>query len=322
MIRSGFFARGGVILLTLIISVLLLAGLVSCGTENVGEGEDAICFTDDLGREVRLTERPVRVAALIGSFADVWGLAGGELCAAAEDAWEDFGYSGEAVNIGGAHSPSLELLISSEPELVLASASTASNLEIGEAVTDMGIAVAYFDVDNFGDYLRMLKICTEVTGRPDLYERHGSMIADEIERIKADFALSGVPEEERRILLLRASSRSVKAKGSSGTVLGEMLADIGCINIADGNAGLLEDLSVEAIIREEPYRIFAVTMGSDTEAATAALWSMINENPAWRTLEAVECGRVHMMEKELFNLKPNARWAEAYEGLYEVLTDE
>ena len=29
-----------------------------------------------------------------------------------------------------------------------------------------------------------------------------------------------------------------------------------------------------------------------------------------------------MMEKTLFNLKPNARWLEAYEKLYEVLQSE
>ena len=49
---------------------------------------------------------------------------------------------------------------------------------------------------------------------------------------------------------------------------------------------------------------------------------MIESNPAWGTLEAVKEGRVHMMDKKLFNLKPNARWGEAYSKLYETLTEE
>ena len=112
----------------------------------------------------------------------------------------------------------------------------------------------------------------------------------------------------------------MKAKGSRGTILGEMLADMGCVNIADSDTSLLENLSVEAVIREEPYHIFAVTMGSNTDAAKGSLENMMKENPVWATLEAVKNGRLHIMDKMLFNLKPNARWAESYEILYEKLT--
>ena len=295
--------------------------LFSCsGVESAG-GE-YIEYTDALGREVRVRKSPERVAALIGSFADVWMLSGGELCAAAEDAWEDFGLESDAVNIGGAHSPSLELLVSAEPELVLASASTASNIDIGEAMSEMGVTVVYFDVDCFDDYLGMLDFCTELTGRRDLYEANGLAIKREIEGIKEELGSQGLGEEKMRILLLRASASSIKAKGSTGTVIGEMLADLGCVNIADSDRLLLDSLSVEAVIRNEPYRIFAVTMGSDTEGAVAALGKMLSENPAWATLDAVASGRVHVMEKRLFNLKPNARWGEAYFKLYETLIGE
>ena len=63
-------------------------------------------------------------------------------------------------------------------------------------------------------------------------------------------------------------------------------------------------------------------MGSDTAAAKAAVEKMIKENPAWSTLDAVNNGRLYVMDKKLFNLKPNARWAQAYEILYEKLTEE
>jgi iron complex transport system substrate-binding protein len=98
-----------------------------------------------------------------------------------------------------------------------------------------------------------------------------------------------------------------------------MLADMGCINIADGDSSLLENLSVEAVIRENPYHIFVVTMGSDTGAAKLSLENLINGNPAWSTLDAVKEERIFIMDKTLFNLKPNDRWAESYEILYEKL---
>lgn len=308
------------IILLCLTAILILSTLCSCGgTEDKGEAK-TVCFTDALGREVEVATSPRRVAALLGSFADIWTLAGGELCAAAEDAWEDFGLElTAAIDIGGAHSPSLELLVASDPELVLASASTASNVEMKDALEQMGITVVYFDVDNFEDYLYMLDICTDITGRKDLYRQNGEEIARKIEAVKKDFADAGIDESERRVLLLRASSGKVKAKGSEGTVLGEMLRDIGCINIADSDTSLPETLSVESVIANEPRHIFVVTMGNDIEAARESLTKMMEENPAWGTLEAVKENRLHVMDKELFNLKPNARWAEAYEKLYETL---
>lgn len=309
-------------LLIAICFLLLLPGACTAGRQDAGEGE-TVTFTDALGRTVYVEKNPGRVASLLGSFADVWTLAGGTLCAAAEDAWEDFALElDDAVNIGGAHSPSLELLLSADPDFVLASSSTASNVEMRETLEAAGIPVAYFDVDNFGDYLDMLDICTEITGRKDLYEKNGLQLQAQIEKIKSQYAQENRSDEERTVLLIRSSASSVKAKGSSGTILGEMLADLGCINIADNEDSLLENLSVEVVLREQPYHIFVVAMGSDTEAAQASLDAMIRENPAWDSLEAIQEGRMHWMDKTLFNLKPNARWAEAYQKLYETLTEK
>lgn len=302
-------------LAALLLTVGLILGLTACGGGPAGE--KGIPYTDALGRQVFLPEKPERVAALIGSFADVWCLAGGSLCAAAEDAWEDFGLElPGTVNIGGAHSPNLELLLASDPELVLASASTRANVELLPTLEAAGIPVVYFDVDCFEEYLAMLKTCTDITGRQDLYEQNGLALEKRIRQVLESVSLT---EETERILLLRASSGFVKAKGSEGTILGQMLAELGCVNIADSDKVLLENLSVESVIAREPYRIFVVTMGSDTQAAYDNLRKMMEENPAWGELEAVREDRLHLMDKQLFNLKPNARWADAYEILSDLL---
>lgn len=284
------------------------------------EESDTVTFTDALDREVTVKKNPERVAALIGSFADVWTLAGGTVCASVDDAWDDFDLElPDAVNLGGAHSPNLELLLSANPDFVIASSSTVADVEMKEPLENAGITVAYFDVSSFEDYLAMLKVCTDITGREDLYEQNGLNIKKQIDDIKSDFAKENIPENERTVLILRASAGFVKAKGSKGTVLGEMLADLGCVNIADSDKTLLENLSIESIIKREPYRIFVVVMGDDTEAAKNKLSSIMEENPAWGELEAVKQNRLYFMDKRLFNLKPNARWAEAYEQLVEIL---
>ena len=302
---------------------VILNTLTACSSDESTQNENVVTFTDALGREVMVSKESERVAALIGSFADVWMLAGGSVCATAEDAWEDFGLDlPNAVNIGGAHSPNLELIFSANPDFVIASASTSSNVEMKETLEAAGITVAYFDVDDFEDYLAMLDICTDITGRKDLYVKNGSDIQSQINEIKHHVEGRSLPDDQRKVLLLRAHSGSVKAKGSEGTILGEMLADLGCINIADSDTSLLETLSVESIIRQEPYRIFVVTMGNDTQKAIDNFYQMMDENPAWETLEAVADGRVHLMDRKLFNIKPNADWAVSYEKLSDILLSE
>lgn len=313
-----------------ILSVIILLTFVTmCGcsaqtaNDTAQDSEDVVTFTDALDREVTVAKAPQRTASLIGSFADVWTLAGGTVCAAPEDAWDDFGLDlPDAVNLGGAHSPSFESLLSADPDFVIASASTSADVEMKEQLENAGITVAYFDVDCFEDYLAMLDICTDITGRKDLYEQNGLAVKDNIDKIKADLAAANIPEEQRTVLMLRTSASSVKAKGSEGTVLGEMLADLGCINIADSDESLLENLSVESVIRREPYHIFVVTMGSDTDGALDNLTRMMSDDPAWGTLSAVKENRLHIMEKKLYNLKPNANWAAAYEKLSEILSGQ
>ena len=304
----------------LLAAVLLFSlCLCSCTSGQIPDA-DALTVTDDLGRSVTVKRNPTRVTALLGSFAEVWLLSGGTLTGAASDAWVDFELSLDGVaNIGGVHSPSLEAVISSKPELVLASASTASHLDMKDTLTAMGIAVLYFEVETFEDYLGMLQRCTDITDRADLYAKNGLDLRERIEGIKKAYRESQIPEHARRILLLRASSTAVKPKGSEGTVLGEMLADMGCINIADREGSSLENLSLEAILREDPYHIFIVTMGKDEAAAMHSLQTMMRENPAWESLDAVKNGRIYLMDKKQFNIKPNARWAQSYDVLYQKL---
>lgn len=273
-------------------------------------------FTDDLGREVTVASTE-RVACLLGSFADVWHLAGGEIGAAADDAWEDFDLPLEgAVNLGHTKQLSLEALFAAEPDFVIASANTEVDVQWMPTLESAGIPTAYFDVSDFDDYLRMLKLCTDLTGRGDLYEKNGLNVQHQIDEAVEKAKDRGTAP---KVLYLRASATSIRAKNSKGSVLGEMLANLGCVNIADSDATLLENLSMEHIVLEDPDFIFLVQLGDDTAGTKENLDRFFAENPAWASLTAVREGRVYQLDKTLYNMKPNARWGEAYLALEEIL---
>lgn len=299
------------------------AGGASAAATAPADSGAACTFTDDLGREVTLEAAPRRVAALTGSYADIWCTAGGRdtLVASASDAWTDFdlGLGEEVANIGGAMGVSVEELLAAAPDLVLASTNIPSNQEMLPALEAAGVDVAFFSVDTFEDYLRMLEICTGLTGSPEAYQTYGEAVAEEIEAARARAAAALEEQGPEKVLYIRAAASVVKPKGSSGTVLGEMLADLSCINIADQDQSLLEDLSMEAILAADPDKILIVLQGADPEPAKAQLEGEVLSNPAWQQLTAVREGRVYCMDKDLYHLKPNARWGEAYDHLVEIL---
>lgn len=284
------------------------------------EAADAttLTFTDDLDREVTVPVQPQRVAVLLGSYADVWCLAGGQdtLVAAANDAWTDFDLSlgDDVANLGSLMEPNTEELIAAQPDLVIASSNTTSNVELLPSLEELGVPVIYFGVNSFDDYLEMLDVCTQITGHTENYQTYGLDVQAQVEKAKEKNDGSAPT-----VLLLRSASTSCKVKNSKGTVLGEILADLGAVNIADSDTGLLEDLSMERIIADDPDYIFVVFQGSDQEAAQKTLDAALTSNPAWDTLSAVQNGNFYIMEKELYHLKPNARWGEAYQKVADIL---
>ena len=286
----------------------------SAGVEQSAQG--TCTFTDSLGNTVELEQPPKRVAALLGSYAETWLLAGGEVVAVTQDAYDERGLElpEDTVNLGANQQPDLEALFAAEPDLVLLTPDLDGQMGLKDSLAAAGIPAAWFKVETFDDYLNMLKICTDLTGRSDLYQKNGLDIQSGI-----DAAIASVPEGEGpTVLLRRAYSSGVRAKNSD-SIAGAMLKDLGAVNIADSNSGLLEDLQMESILAADPEFIFVTTLGASQEAALKSLDELLHSDPAWQTLTAVKEGRVEVLPKDLFHYKPNARWGESYQMLAELM---
>ena len=309
-----FYPKGDIMkkIIAILLMILMLSGC------SVPEPEvEGFTFNDDLGREVTVTSTE-RVACLIGSFADIWYLAGGvdSIVAAAKDTWTyfDLPLKEDVVNLGGTKELDLEQLIACEPDFIIASCNTAAQVDLQETFDTMGMTVAYFDVSTFEDYLRVLKLFTQITDVVELYRLYGEMVSHEVDR-----AIARADGSRPSVLYIRASGSSVKVKNSEGSVLGEMLRDLDCRNIADSQGSLLEQLSMEVILQEDPDFIFLIMQSADPSAAEQVVEATLLSNPAWNSLTAVREGRFHVLDQTLYNLKPNERWGEAYDQLAQIL---
>lgn len=314
---------------------MLLAG---CASEPAAEAEPAaapqaevpaerqpagkVTFTDDTGAEVTV-ENPQRVVACMGSFANIWELAGGTLAGASDDAFTLSGYElkSEGVQkVGDFANPNLEAIIALEPDFVIMTSGSggrggeSSQADLKAALTASNIPVACFQVTTFDDYLRMLRTCCDITGRDDLYQENGQATADRIEAITAKVPAGDAPTA----LVMTTFSGGTRVQASS-TMTGAMLADLGVKNLADENPSLLKDFSLESVIEMNPDFIFVVPMGNDDAAAMKALEDQTAANPAWSTLSAVQDGRFITLDPHLFQYKPNERWDQSYQVLFDAL---
>lgn len=299
-------------ILALLLICIVLSG---CGAGKAPESCDGITFTDSMDRTVTVSA-PQRVGICSGSLAECWLLAGGEIAAVTRDAVTERNLElpENYIDLGSLKEPSTEAILAADLDFVILMSSLPNHVAMAETLEKTGTAYAYFDVENFSDYLELMKIFTDITGRSDLYEANAAALQPQIESIIEN----GKREDAPTVLILRTSSSRVKVLDSSFMV-GGMLKEFGCVNIADSDGSLLTELNLEAIVQADPDYIFISCMG-DLEEGQAQLEASLTSNPIWDTLQAVENNRVFWLDKELFHQKPNARWGESYEILAELLS--
>ncbi len=314
--------------LALAAATALALGGCAAGQDGQAEGDQAAApvesaqagytFTDDLGNQVTV-DNPQRVVACMGSFADVWQLAGGTLVGASQDAFADYGIDAQSVqSVGDFSSLSLEAILACDPDFVIMTGSTSgrgggvAQTDLKDALEASGVPVAYFTVTTFDDYLRMLRVCCDITGRDDLYAEHGEAVAQQVDAAVQQ-AKGSVPQGAR-VAILTSYSQGLRALPSSSTA-GSILSQLGASNVVDETPGLLKDFSLEGLLKENPDYIFLIPMGDDEETARRNLEAATTGTDAWSQLDAVKNGHCAVLDKSLFLYKPNDRWAQAYQEL-------
>ena len=317
-------ARYCFLLALLLVSILALSG---CGTnqsiQETSQQEDGYTFTDAIGQEITV-HNPQRVVSLMGSFSEIWILAGGAdtLVGTSYDTVDnrDLGLPEDIAIVGTYQNPNIEEILALNPDLVLLSSETTrtdSHVALKDALNDADIPAAYFSVTHFEDYLNMLKICTDITGNQDAYQTNGIAVEERIAQIIADSKTETSPS----VLLMITYSGGIRAQ-SSDTMTGKMLSELGCKNILDDYPSMLQDFSVEKIIETDPDYIFVIPMGNDDALAQKNLKENVESNPAWNSLTAVKNDRYILLPKDKFLYKPNAVWDESYAYLAALLKEQ
>lgn len=308
------------IIIAVVIVVLLIFISGAVETNKPKSSGEYFTFTDSEGEIVELSHKPQKTAVLFSSLAECWIEAGGEVYVTVGESVERglVKEETELVDKGAGKTVDTEKLISLEPDFVICSADIASHRDVASALKKAKIPVAMLRMDTFEDYLTILRTLTKITGKTENYEQFGENAKSEIEQIIS----GGKRENNPKILFVRSGSSysSAKAKKADDNFAAKILEDLGCVNIADKAETLLDNLSAEVILKENPQYIFVSVMG-DYDNSKAYMQELLAKKE-YASLDAVKNGRVYFLPKELFQYKPCGRWAESYRYISSILNNE
>ena len=300
----------------LFILLIIFVLFVGCGkihNNNDKSQINNIAITDVYGNVSHLPQHP-RVVSAYGSFSECWILSGGELIGVTDDAIKERNINlPEHIEIiGTVKDINLEKVIALNPDFVILSADIASQASIGAFLDDLNISYGYFRIDSFEDYSKLMRQFCDFHAREDLYTKNVLDIENQIN----DIVKSVFAENSKTYLLMRVYSTGIKVK--TDNIADKILKDLGCVSITDKAPSILNELSIEEIIKNDPDHIFVLTMG-DEKAGEQYFYENIVNNSAWSGLSAIKNKKFHILPKDLFHYKPNNRRADSYKYIADII---
>lgn len=280
-------------------------------TSSEGEQSNSLTVTDITGSQLSLTQKPERVIALYGSFADLWYQAGGELVGIC-DGNRLPEQAADVARVGKMSTPNVEAILALAPDLVIIREGYEKQMALVSIFQDNDIAVYQANYNNFEEMSKVFKDFCVLNQNDELYSQKIDPLVKKIKSITSH-------SHQFSYLLLFSTSKSVSAKDDNTAA--EIINATGGDNItsqyqiADEKT---KQFSFEKVLEADPDYIFVQTMGS-VEDAKARLEEDIYSNPAWSSLTAVKEGRFYYLPKDLFLYKPNLRYAEAYQYISDIL---
>ncbi len=259
---------------------------------------------DEIGRKVQVPLHPRRIVSLAPSVTEtLFALGAGD---AVVGVTEFCDYPAAAVSkarIGGMVNPNWEAILDLEPDLVVATTAGNDRSAVTRAEA-LRLPLFFLNTPDIQSLLESLVRLGELVGRPDRANALRDTLAGRLERLERRSSSGPRP----RVLFL-VWSEPVVVPGR-GTFLDDALRRAGCESItSDGPPGW-PTYDLETVLSRNPGWILAA-------AQNAPFLDGLKERPGWRTLEAVQRGRVAAVNPALE--RPAPRVIEAMEELQELL---
>ncbi|GAB4535263.1 MAG: ABC transporter substrate-binding protein [Anaerolineae bacterium] len=268
-------------------------------------------LTDDLGREVTLSELPQRIVSLAPSNTEIlFAVGAGDQVVGVTQYCNYPPAAQEREQIGGfsAKTISVEKIVALEPDLVLAAG--AIHQPVIEALEQINIPVYALDPNTLEEVYARIELVGRLTG----HEAEAAQVVNDMqERVAAvTKQVEAIPAEDRLTVYWEVFDEPRMTAGPE-TFTGQLIELAGGINIfADVNEDYPQ-ISDEEVIARNP----AVIMGPETMGEKLTI-ETVAQRPGWDQIDAVKNARIYLFDGDMVS-RSGPRLAQVLELMAQAL---
>jgi iron complex transport system substrate-binding protein len=268
-------------------AVALLLLVFLCAASSAARAGSYV-VRDDLQRDIRFTESPLRIISLLPSLTETVCALGACDRLVATDRFSDWPAQVRGLpKAGGLDDVSIETLVSLRPDLILISRSQ----RVTQRLRDLGIRTFAVTTQSYADIGQAVALLGRILGVED----RAAQLAGNIDREVREIGAAEIAHRARDGAASQGATvyvevdRGPYAAGPT-SFIGELLTRLGTRNIVSADLGDFPKLNPEYVVRHNPDVIFIAA----AEAAHLA------ERPGWNAIRAVR-------EQRLCTFPPEVR---------------
>lgn len=265
---------------------------------------------DHLERTVWIEKKPQRIIAMAPSHTEIlFALGLEEECIAVTDYCDYPPAAKEKETVGGFTDPSLEKIVSLEPDLVLG---VPYQEELLHRLEEFDIPVLALEPKSLQELFSTIETIGKATGSPDKGEGLSRSMQHDINAIVEK--VEEIPGEERPAVFFEIWHDPLQTVGKQA-LLFEVLELISGEVITDPAGGEYPHFSLEQLFQKDPDFYFA-TRGSMSD------YRELSERPGWDALTAAQKGNVHIISDENTVYRAGPRIVKGMEEMFQALYPE
>ena len=264
---------------------------------------------DELGRSIRIPQQVRRIVSLSPSSTEtIYALGLQDRLVGDTDYCDYPPEAQKKTKVGGATNPSLEVITSLHPDLVLVT--RLNRLETTQSLGELGIPSYATDPRTVADILSSVKTLADILGAPEA----GASVTEDLQRRLADLQQRIGSLPPRRVLFVVWTQPLIST--GQRTFLADALRHAGAISIVDSSQDWPQ-VNLEEVAHMQPdFLVFAEAHSGDASHEVEKLATL----PAWKILHAIR-DRSYAVISDAVN-RPAPRIISAIEELARQLHPE
>jgi len=300
--------------------ILLLAALAlgvvalsACGSGDAAATTDAspsagpITVSDDTGATVTLDQPAQKVVSIAPADTEIAYAIGGGSKMVGGTTYDDYPEEAKSLaKVGDFSNPSVEKIVSLEPDLVLAAGGIQAGLR--SKLEKLGMQVFVVDPTTYDGVMEDITKLGQLMG----LDANAAKVVDGMTTAK-EKVQARVASLDRPATFIEVYSKPLMTAGK-GTFIDDLVTVAGGSNIgAEAGAGFL-NFSSEVLVKDDPAIYVAMAGSQSTPGAIA-------KRPGYSGLAAVKDGKVYVVEDNLI-ARPGPRLAQGLEQLAAMIHPE